>query len=153
MSLPNSICFWFNLVLVFPKVTRLQPRRSRRHLFIFSNKRNIGLPDSTSWAQEVLILSSHFVWATHFSSNRCKRFQRTICGLELSRFSWMGSWSEYATLRCSTLALGKVPTMHYSHKLCPTSPPQTPAPASHFSTWISPHCSPSQLARNGEVCF
>ena len=94
LSSSSSPCLAFNLSRVFPKVYLLQATRSILHLLIFSNKQNIGLPIGWHCVQEVLILSSHSGWATHFSSKRWSfvfRWWRKLVGSVVNK---MGLWSE-----------------------------------------------------------
>ena len=94
LSSSSSPYLAFNRSQVFPKVYLLQATRSILHLLIFSNKQNIGLPIGWHCVQEVLILSSHYGWATHFSSKQWSfvfRWWRKLMGSVVNK---MGSWSE-----------------------------------------------------------
>lgn len=90
----SSPCLAFNRSQVFSKVNLLQATRPILHLFIFSNKHNIGLPISWIYAQEVLIRSSHLGWATNFSSKRCIFVFQWWCNPRGPVVNKMGSWSE-----------------------------------------------------------
>ena len=65
----NADCLACNCVLKFPKIFRLHCTSSNLHFFIFSKRRNMGLPTTFSVAHAPLITPSQSGWYAHFSSN------------------------------------------------------------------------------------